>query len=102
MNNDQQRDRYAERQRLRESVVADIITQVHTNVDDLLARTPDEWPDAVTDAIAETVIGHTRLVLDSLEFEELQWDVARCDHIDAATADARRLINLRFAQEGRE
>ena len=102
MNNSTQKDRYAERQCQCESVVADIITQVHTAVDDLLARTPEEWPDAVTDAIGESVMAHTRLVLGALDFEEIQSGIARCHQIDAATADARRLINLRFAQDGRE
>jgi hypothetical protein len=93
-----QTNTYAARQRHRDRLAADVIQQARNAVDDLLARTPEEWGEEITQPIEGYVMARTRLAVESMDLDELRSDFLWGNQIDAARADARRLIRLMAIQ----
>ena len=79
----------------RETLTADITQQVRCYVQDELALAPEEMAIETLEEIEETVMGQTRLILDSLTSEELTSEGAMVLHIQNAVDDTRRLIRDR-------
>jgi hypothetical protein len=89
---------HLERQQLRESLTAEIVTDLEQEIDDMLAWAPDSLTAKDRKAIRDEVIAQTRHVTDALTTEELQNDGARRAYTCGAVATARYLMNLRVAQ----
>ena len=87
-----------EKQQLRESLTAEIVTDLEQEIDDMLAWAPDSLTAKDRKAIRDEVIAQTRHVTDALTTEELQNDGARRAYTCGAVATARYLINARMAQ----
>jgi len=89
---------HLEKQQLRESLTAEIVTDLEQEIDDMLAWAPDSLTAKDRKAIRDEVIAQTRHVTDALTTEELQNDGARRAYTCGAVATARYLINARMAQ----
>ena len=92
------KDRNAERIRLRESLTAEIVSDVEQEIDDVLACAPDGLTEKDRKAVRDEVIAQTRHVTDALTLAELQNDGARRAYTCGALATVRYLMNLRVAQ----
>ena len=92
---------HLEKQQLRESLTAEIVTDLEQEIDDMLAWAPDSLTAKDRKAIRDEVIAQTRHVTDALTTEELQNDGARRAYTCGAVATARYLINARMAQTKR-
>jgi len=85
---------------LRPQNAEDIIQQVQRQVEDtLLHHAPLRWPDEELDAIEETVLAHTRLVLESLSAKQIRSAAALDDQIRQAVAETKRLIKEKTDRE---
>ena len=89
---------HLEKQQLRESLTAEIVTDLEQEIDEMLAWAPDSLTAKDRKAIRDEVIAQTRHVTDGLTTEELQNDGARRAYTCGAVATARYLMNLRVAQ----
>ena len=89
---------HLEKQQLRESLTAEIVTDLEQEIDDVLAWAPDGLTDADRKAIRDEVMAQTRHVTDALTAEELQNEGARRAYTCGAVATARQMINLQMAQ----
>ena len=92
---------HLEKQQLRESLTAEIVTDLEQEIDDVLAWAPDSLTAKDRKAIRDEVIAQTRHVTDALTTEELQNDGARRAYTCGAVATARQMINLQMAQTKR-
>jgi hypothetical protein len=88
---------HLERQQLRESLTAEIVTDLEQEIDEMLAWAPDSLTAKDRKAIRDEVIAQTRLVMDALSTEELQNEGARRAYTCGAVATARQMINLQMA-----
>ena len=89
---------HLEKQQLRESLTAEIVTDLEQEIDDMLAWAPDSLTAKDRKAIRDEVMAQTRLVTDALSTEELQNKGTRRAYGCGAVATARYLINVRMAQ----
>jgi hypothetical protein len=85
----------SDRQRRRKELTEDIIEQVRAAVWEELAEAPDSFSREALDGIEETVMAHTRLVVDALGFQEMESEGARLSHIAAARWETQRLVRER-------
>ena len=92
---------HLEKQQLRESLTAEIVTDLEQEIDDMLAWAPDSLTAKDRKAIRDEVMAQTRLVTDALSTEELQNEGARRAYTCGAVATARQMINLQMAQTKR-
>lgn len=77
----------------RGEIEADIVQQVQNEIQEaILHHAPESWTPENRDAVQETILDHTRLVLDALRTNELQSAGALRSHIAQAIADTKRLI----------
>lgn len=90
----------ADRQRIRKELTEDIIEQVRDAIWDELADAPVCLSREDLDAIEEAVMSHTRLVVESLGFEEMKSECARLSHVANARSEAERLIRERRPPTG--
>jgi hypothetical protein len=86
-----------DRQRRRELLTAEIIEQVRAAVLEELADAPASWSRAQFEEIEQSVLAHTRLVVDALGFEEMKSEGAKLSHIANARWETQRLIRERRA-----
>ena len=89
---------HTEKLKLRESLTAEIVSDLEYEIDDALAWAPGSLTEKDRKAIRDEVIAQTRHVTDGLTTEELQNDGARRAYTCGAVATARYLMNLRVAQ----
>ena len=89
---------HLEKLKLRESLTAEIVTDLKQEIDDVLAWAPDSLTAKDRKAIRDEVMAQTRLVTDALSTEELQNEGARRAYTCGAVATARQMINLQMAQ----
>ena len=94
-------NRHLEKLKLRESLTADIVSDVEYEVNDLLAWAPDSLTGKDRKAIRDEVIAQTRHITDALTTEELQNEGARRAYTCGAVATVRQMINLTMAQTKR-
>jgi hypothetical protein len=92
---------HLEKQQLRESLTAEIVTDLEQEIDDVLAWAPDSLTAKDRKAIRDEVMAQTRLVTDALSTGELQNEGARRAYTCGALATARQMINLQMAQTKR-
>ena len=95
-------DRHLDKQKLRESLTAEIVGDVEYEINDLLAWAPDNLTEKERKAIRDEVMAQTRRVTDALTTPELQNEGARRAYTCGALATVRQMINLRVAQAPRE
>ena len=89
---------HLEKRKLRETLTAEIVSDVEYEINDLLAWAPESLTERDLKAIHDEVIAQTRIVTDTLSTEELQNEGARRSYTCGAVATVRRLINVRMAQ----
>ena len=94
-------DRLTSKQQLRESLTAEIVSDVEQEIDDVLACAPDTLTEKDRKAIRDQVIAQTRHVTDALTLAELQNGGARRAYTCGALATTRQMINFRLAQTKR-
>lgn len=82
-------------QRRRNETTDDIIQQVRDAVRDELADAPESFRREGLEAIEETVLAHTHLVVAALGFEELQSEGSLLSHIANARVETNSLIRER-------
>jgi len=80
-----------QRQR-RQEVTDDIIDRVRDAIREEFADAPDSFRREELDNIEESLLAHTRLVMDTLSFEEMQSEGALLSHIANARYETNRLI----------
>jgi hypothetical protein len=88
-----------DRQRRRKEMTEDIIEQVRVAVGEELSDASGFSREAL-EGIEETVLAHTRLVVDALGFEEMQSEGAKLSHIANARWETQRLIRERRPPSG--
>ena len=96
------KDRNAERIRLRESLTAEIVSDVEQEIDDVLACAPDTLTEKDRKAVRDEVIAQAWHVTDALTTAELQNGGARRAYTCGAVATVRQMINVRMAQTKRD
>jgi hypothetical protein len=89
-----------DRQRLRKEMTDDITQQVRDAVLEELADTPESLRREELENIEDTVLAHTRLVVDALGYEEMQSEGALLSHIANARVETNRLIRDRRPPSG--
>jgi hypothetical protein len=92
------KDHFAQLLNLRETLAAEILSDVDYEVNDLLAWAPDSLTEEDRKGIRDEVIAQTRHITDALSMEELQNDGARRAYTCGALATVRQMINLKVAQ----
>ena len=93
---------HLEKLKLRESLTAEIVTDLEQEIDDVLACAPDGLTEKDRKAVRDEVIAQTRHVTDALTTAELQNEGARRAYTCGAVATVRQMINLRMAQTKRD
>ena len=93
---------HLEKLKLRESLTAEIVTDLEQEIDDVLACAPDGLTEKDRKAVRDEVIAQTRHVTDALTTAELQNEGARRAYTCGAVATLRQMINLRMAQTKRD
>jgi crotonobetainyl-CoA:carnitine CoA-transferase CaiB-like acyl-CoA transferase len=93
---------HLERLKVRESLTAEIVSDVEQEIDDVLACAPDTLTEKDRKAVRDEVIAQTRHVTDALTTAELQNEGARRAYTCGAVATVRQMINLRMAQTKRD
>jgi len=86
------------KQQLRESLVAEIISELEQEIHDELRWAPENLTEHDRTEIREDVIAQTRRITDALTTQELQNEGARRAYTCRALATVRQMINLRMAQ----
>jgi hypothetical protein len=72
----------------------DILEQVGNEIQEaILLHAPESWSQEKRDAIEESVLAETQMILDALSTTELQSDAALQRHIGRVIAETRRLIH---------
>jgi hypothetical protein len=84
-----------DRQRRRKEMTDDIIQQVRDAVREELADAAVAFRREELDNIEESLLAHTRLVVDALGYEEMQSEGALLSHIANARLETNRLIGQR-------
>ena len=91
-----------EKLKLRESLTAEIVSDLEYEIDDALAWAPGSLTEKDRKTIRDEVIAQTRHVTDALTTAELQNEGARRAYTCGAVATTRQLINFRLAQTKRD
>jgi hypothetical protein len=91
-------DRHTEKLKLRESLTAEIVSDLEYEIDDALAWAPGSLTEKDRKAIRDEVIAQTRHVTDALTTKELQNEGARRAYTCGALATVRHMVNLLLAQ----
>jgi hypothetical protein len=86
---------HSDRQRRRKEMTDDIIQRVRDAVQEKLADAPDPFRSDDLDAIEDTVLAHTRQVVDALSIEEMGSEGALLSHIANARWETQRLMRER-------
>ena len=84
-----------ERQCLRQELTDDIIEQVREAVREELADAPATLRPVDLEAIEDSVLAQTQLVVDALSFEEMQSEGGLLSHLANARVETNRLIRDR-------
>lgn len=80
---------------------SDILNQVRSEVQKGILHTAREsWSQERHDAVEESVLAETRMILDALSATELQSASALQIHIGRAIAETRRLVHLGGLRRG--
>ena len=89
---------HTEKLKLRESLTAEIVSDLEYEIDDALAWAPGSLTEKDRKAVRDEVMAQTRHVTDALTLAELQNEGARRAYTCGALATVRQMINLRVAQ----
>jgi len=90
----------AHRQRQREQLTEEILQQVQDAIREELDDAPESVSRQDREAIEETVLAHTRHIVEALSFDEMQSEGALLSHIANARFDTYRLVRERRPQSG--
>lgn len=78
----------------RGEIEAFILQQIQNEIRDaILLNAPESWSQEKRDAVADSVMDNTRLVLAALSTNELQSAGALRSHIAQVIADTKRIIH---------
>lgn len=83
------------RQSRRKEITDDIIEQVRDAVREELADAPASFTREQLEEIEESVLAHSRLIMDALSFDEMQSGGALLSHIANARYETNRLMRER-------
>ena len=81
-----------DRQRRRKETADDIIQQVREAIQEELADAPESFGPEDLESIEETILTHTRLIMDALSFNEMQSECALLSHLADARLETIRLM----------
>lgn len=80
---------------------SDILQQVRCEVQEaILLTAPKSWSREKCEAVEESVVAESRMILDALSTSELQSSRALQSHISRAIAETKRLIHSGGARRG--
>jgi hypothetical protein len=84
-----------DRQQHRKEMIDDIIQRVREAIQEELAFAPKPFRREELESIEESVLGHTRLVVDALSIDEMGSEGALLSHIANARWETQRLMRDR-------
>jgi hypothetical protein len=86
---------------VRDEIESDIIQQLREEVQEtILHHAPQSWSLESREAVEESVLADTRMILDALSTSELQSAGALRMHIGRARSEAKRLVHQGGVRRG--